>query len=196
MPDSQVLQTIPVHFLAAVYASAFGFARFDEHLSVLNAYSEPPTEELWRIVFDLFHEEIHTPHLAVVQAGLLYLHKGKCRAQAAIADSPFMWSFVGSLVGLATSLGLQLECSPMGLPAWERRLRRRLWWAVYTEDKWRSLVHGRPPYIRHDEWDVTGLTDEDFYTEHVQVDSQADAQPFRHLVRLSRIADDVQQRLL
>lgn len=147
-------------------------------------------------------EEIHTPHLATLQAGLLYLHKQHQGSQTAVADSPFVWSFVGMLVGLATSLGLQLECRPMGLPAWERRLRRRLWWALYSEDKWRSLLMGRPPYIRHDEWDVTDLDDDDFCidTEVFSQDNQARealcALQFQDFARLSCLADEVQQRLL
>ncbi|GAB1203166.1 hypothetical protein APSETT445_001793 [Aspergillus pseudonomiae] len=139
---------MPVHLLAAIYASAQPFTKFDEYLSVLNAYSTPPTEQLWRMVWEILLQEIHTPHLAVLQAGLLYLHKAPGKSQSAVADSASVWSFVGLLVGLATSLGLQMECGPMGLPAWERRLRRRLWWAIYAEDKWRSLLMGRPPALR------------------------------------------------
>lgn len=196
VPEQHVLQNTPVHLLAAIYASALPFAKFDETLCVFNAYSDPPIEQLWHIVLELFQEGIHTPHLADLQAGLLYLHKRPEGVQRVIADSPFVWSFVGSLVGLATSLGLQLECRPMALPAWERRLRRRLWWVVYAEDKWRSLLMGRPPYIRNEEWDVTELDDEDLRIDRVQIGAQFDAHYFVHFARLSRIADDVQQGLL
>ncbi|CAG8216873.1 unnamed protein product [Penicillium olsonii] len=199
LPTADTLQNIPVHLLAAIYASAQSFTKFDEHLSVLNAYTKPPTDRLWRIVFEIVMEEIHTPHLAVMQAGLLYLHK-QPGSQSAVADSPFIWSFVGMLVGLATSLGLQLECRPMGLPSWERRLRRRLWWALYAEDTWRSLLMGRPPYIRHDEWDVTELDDDDFrldanssVDEHLR--ETACALQFQSFARLSCLANEVQQCL-
>jgi hypothetical protein len=95
----------------------------------------------------------------------------------------------------------------MGLPAWERRLRRRLWWVVYAEDKWRSLMMGRPPYIREDEWDVTDLDDDDFRIDQMHIDfllSSSDesrrdvvhVRQFQHFARLSRIADEVQVRLL
>lgn len=110
------------------------------------------------------------------------------------------------LIGLATSLGLQLECRPMALPAWERRLRRRLWWAIYTEDKWRSLVLRRPPYIKSDEWDVTDLDESDFRIDEdrTSLSSIANdplryamlyAQQFQFFARLSRIAEDVQHAL-
>ncbi|KAE8384442.1 hypothetical protein BDV23DRAFT_177069 [Aspergillus alliaceus] len=110
LPLSHLIN-LPVHLLAVIYASTQPFIKFDEYLSVL----------------DVLLQEIHTPHLAVLQAGLLYLHKPPQKSQTAVADSASLWSFVGLLVGPATSFGLQLEYGPMGLPAWERRLRRRLW---------------------------------------------------------------------
>lgn len=154
------------------------------------------------MVLELILEEIHTPHLAVIQAGLLYLHRTIEGTQSAVTDTCWVWSFVGMLTGLATSLGLQLECNPMGLPAWEKRLRRRLWWAVYAEDKWRALLMGRPPYIRQDEWDVTDLHEDDFRIDQMQIDFllspndqvQRDT-AYQHFARLSRIADEVQSRL-
>ncbi|KAE8421624.1 fungal-specific transcription factor domain-containing protein [Aspergillus pseudocaelatus] len=205
-PDQHVLNNMPVHLLAAIYASAQPFTKFDEYLSVLNAYKPPPTEQLWRIVWEILLQEIHTPHLAALQAGLLYLHKAPEKSQSAVADSASVWSFVGLLVGLATSLGLQLECGPMGLPAWERRLRRRLWWAIHAEDKWRSLLMGRPPYIRNDEWDVTELDNNDFQIDEAQIallsppnslltQDVLHAQQFQCFARLSRIADEVQHDL-
>lgn len=202
IPDTNILQNVPVHLLAAIYASAQPFTKFDEHLSIISAYATLPTDRLWRITFEMILEEIHTPHLATLQAGLLYLHKQYQGSQSAVADSPLVWSFVGMLVGLATSLGLQLECRPMGLPAWERRLRRRLWWALYAEDKWRSLLMGRPPYIRHDEWDVTDLDDDDFHIDteafspHNHAREVQCALPFQSLTRLSCLAEEVQHRLL
>ena len=144
VPEISVLQNIPVHLLAAIYASAQPFAKFDEYLCVIHAYSAPSTDELWRLVFELLFEELHTPHLATLQAGLLYLHKPSEGKKSSVADSSFVWSFVGMLVGLATSLGLTLECKPMGLPAWERRLRRRLWWGVFIFDSGAAKTFGRP----------------------------------------------------
>ena len=198
LPDQQALRNTPVHLLAAIYASAQPFAKFDEYLCLISAYAQSPTDQLWRMVLELILEQIHTPHLSVLQAGLLYLHKPPKGNQSALADSPFVWSFLRLLVGLATSLGLVFECRPMGLPAWEKRLRRRLWWAVYSEDRWRSLLMGRPPYIRLDEWDVTDLDEQDFIVDQALLDSQAQQAGlhFQHFSRLSRIADEAQQALL
>lgn len=95
IPEQHVLQDIPVHLLAAIYASAQAFTKFDKYLSVLYAYSTPPTEQLWHIVREILMQEMHTPHLATLQAGLLYLHKAPERSHTALADSAAVWSFVG-----------------------------------------------------------------------------------------------------
>ncbi|KAL4762781.1 uncharacterized protein BDW70DRAFT_166586 [Aspergillus foveolatus] len=185
---SQDVQTIPVHLLAALYASALPFAKYDEYLSIIYAYQAPPATQLWRLTLDLILEEIHRPHLSVLQAGLLYLHKPCESAQAAaLASTPFIWSFVGLMVGLAMSLGLQLECRPMGIPFWERRIRRRLWWAIYSEDKWRALLMGRPPYINEYEWDVTDIDEADL--------ESVPAERFVRMVKMARIVDEVQSSL-
>ncbi|KAL2812761.1 hypothetical protein BJX63DRAFT_443365 [Aspergillus granulosus] len=182
------LHTLPVHLLAALYASALPFAKFDASLSLVYAFQPPPAAQLWRLSLDLILEEIHTPHLSVLQAGILYLHRPyDGPQQRSIADTPFHWSFVSMMVGLATSLGLQFECRPMGMPLWERRLRRRLWWAIYSEDKWRALLLGRPPCIRQDEWDVTDLDESDF--------EGAPAERFMRIAKMARIADDIQLSL-
>ncbi|KAG2417269.1 hypothetical protein HFD88_008488 [Aspergillus terreus] len=198
IPETWALDRTPVHLLAAVYASALPFAAHDDYLCVLNTYSPPPADRLWRMVYELVAEEIHTPHLAVLQAALLYLHKPMDESRASTADTPFVWSWVGSIVGLAESLGLHIECRMWGVPAWEKRLRRRLWWAIYAEDKWRSLLLGRPTYIHQGEWDVSELDGADFLfhargasSSSSAVQTTQDPVPFRYLVDLSRIAEEI-----
>ncbi|KAF9891763.1 hypothetical protein FE257_003244 [Aspergillus nanangensis] len=198
IPETWVLDNTPVHLLAAVYASALPFAAHDDYLCVLHTYSPPPADRLWRMVYEIISEEIHTPHLSVLQSALLYLHKPLDESRASTADSPFIWSWVGSIVGLVESMGLHIECRMWGIPAWEKRLRRRLWWAVYAEDKWRSLLLGRPPYIHHGEWDVSELDGADFLlhprgasSSSSAVHKQHDPVPFRYLVDLSRIAEEI-----
>ena len=137
-------------------------------------------------------QEIHTPHLSVLQAYLLYLQRLPVGSQSALADSPFWWSCLGSTVGLASSLGLHLEPRPWGIPAWEKRLRRRLWWAVYVEDKWRSLLIGRPPFVDREEWDVQILDENDFVIDG-QDESLENGATFRSFTKLAIIADDIHQ---
>lgn len=196
-PDARVLDRIPTHLLAAIYGTVLPFALEDDHLSLLAVFEKPPIPRIWRMVYESILEEVHKPRLSVVQAALLYIHRQLGDRQAyAVADTPFVWSFTGMVVGLAHSLGLHLECGMFGLPAREKRLRRRLWWAVYIEDKWQSLLLGRPPYIRSSEWDVVELVDMDFVTGfHLQAVPADTKIPFRDMAQLALIAEAVQDNL-
>ena len=61
-----------------------------------------------------------------------------------------------------------MDCGPWSIPAWEMRLRRRLWWALYSEVTWRSLLLGLPSPISEGYWDVITLGDDDFTLDHLQ----------------------------
>ena len=150
---------------------------------------------MWRLVYEKLQEEIHQAQLSVVQATLLYLHKEPCDDRRHdLAETPFVWAWTGKLVGLATSLGLNIECSMWAIPSWEKRLRKRLWWAVYAEDKWRSLLMGRPPYIHRHEWDVEQLNSSHFGHESEDL-FDAGRNLFLGFSRLSEIAEAVQETL-
>ncbi|KAF9888663.1 hypothetical protein FE257_008421 [Aspergillus nanangensis] len=199
-PSSKIT---PVHLLAAIYASAIPFRIHDPSLCVSGAYQTPPSDQLWRIVYEVILREIHTPKLAVLQSALLYLQRFPKDTRAAASDSPFVWSFFGAAANLAHSLGLQLECRRWGIPSWEKRLRRRLWWVVYVEDKWRSLLAGRPPMIRPEEWDVSVLERIDFEVDELPynlTDEYSfqqvwdDGTLFRTLARLAPVAETLQSR--
>lgn len=196
-PEVHVLDKMPTHLLAAIYGTVLPFASEDDHLSLLSIFDKPPISRIWRMVYESVSVEIHRPRLSILQAALLYIHRQLGEHQSyAVADTPFLWSFMGMVVGLAHSLALHLECGMFGIPAREKRLRRRLWWAVYTEDKWLSLLLGRPPYIRSSEWDVVELVDMDFVTGFNLQAHPTDAKiPFRDMAQLSLVAEAVQERL-
>ncbi|KPI35351.1 Transcriptional activator protein DAL81 [Cyphellophora attinorum] len=66
------------------------------------------------------------------------------------------------LVAAAEEVGLHRDCSAWQIPAWERGVRRRVAWAVFVQDKWGALVHGRPSHIQVKNWDVLPLQQSDF----------------------------------
>lgn len=173
------------------------FARNDDHLAILEIHNKLPQDTVWRIVYDSLQEQFHRPRLSVLQAAILYLHKeSQARQSHVMSPTAFKWSFMGSIVGMAHSLGLHLETRMCAIPMEEKQIRRRVWWAVYIEDKWLSLLLGRPPYIRFDEWDVTDLDDTDFGPPNAvpfsSVPLHKVTAPFRDMARLATIADSVQ----
>ncbi|KAL5590947.1 hypothetical protein FOBRF1_014504 [Fusarium oxysporum] len=196
-PAPGVFDHVPCHLLGAMYGLAIPFARNDDHLSIVDMHNQLPLEAVWRLVHESLQVEIRHPQLCVLQAGLFYLHGiGQDHRPLSTAPDAFKWSWLGCLVGMAHNLGLHLETRMCAIPTEEKQLRARLWWALYTEDKWLSLLMGRPPYISEDEWDVSPLEESDFSVPisvpFADVTHAELTRPFRDMSRLSAIASLVQ----
>lgn len=162
MPSLESLSRIPTVLLAAIYASSVRFSPYDDYLCVSNSYEVPESMNLWRIVQSELSYQMHTPHLCAIQSLLLYVQKMPTGRGSSAADTPYIWSLMTSIVSQANSIGLHLECQSWSIPDWEKRLRRRLWWAIFIEEKWRSMMRGVPSIINDDQWDVSRLENGDF----------------------------------
>ena len=112
----------------------------------------PDVYQLEDLAFRLFGESLYKPTLSTLQAGILLLQKPN-------NDSKTLNS---QLVGAAYELGLHLDCTTWSSNVAEKGLRKRLAWALYMQDKWCSLIYGRPSAISTKNWAVKTLTDEDF----------------------------------
>lgn len=109
-------------------------------------------EQLEDAVFQLFAAAIAKPALSTVQAGLLLMQRPEVNSRTLNTQ----------LVSAAYELGLHLDCSDWNLSETERGLRKRLAWALYMQDKWCSLIHGRPSLVSKDHWAVSVLVEADF----------------------------------
>ncbi|KAH6693870.1 fungal-specific transcription factor domain-containing protein [Plectosphaerella plurivora] len=190
---SKFVTEAPTGLLAGVYALSLPFAPWDETLCLSNAYAKPSVDALWKISYTSLQREMHFPHLSCIQIYLLL--QNHFQFDSVSVETPFVWSTAASMLAMAQSLGLHTDPSGWSLPAWEIRLRRRLWWAVYCEHTWRSITHGRSSMIRHDDWDVSPPCAEDFAAEEVlrlpdDIEKQS-PDYFIHLCALTAIADGI-----
>jgi hypothetical protein len=135
--------------LAAVYILALNWWSYSSELAFL---PKPDVPQLEKLAFKTMNDIIYRPKLSTIQAGLLLLQRPG-------GDS---WALTTQLVGLGQDLGLHLDCSNWRIPSWERGLRKRLAWGLFMQDKWGSLVHGRPSHITTADWAVTSLHEDDF----------------------------------
>jgi hypothetical protein len=135
--------------LAAIYILAINWWDQDEELSTL---PRPNVRALERLVRTTLADAMYRPKLSTVQAGLLL-------SQRPEGDQ---WAPTAQLVAIAQELGLHLDCSTWKIPPWERGLRKRLAWALYMQDKWGALVHGRPSHVFAANWAVQPLAATDF----------------------------------
>ncbi|KAF2473515.1 uncharacterized protein BDR25DRAFT_283111 [Lindgomyces ingoldianus] len=135
--------------LAAVYILALNWWTYSSELALL---PKPDVPRLEKLAFKTMNDIIHRPKLSTIQAGLLLLQRPE-------GDS---WALTTQLVGIGQDLGLHLDCSSWRIPSWERGLRKRLAWALFMQDKWGALVHGRPSHIIASDWAVQPLHEDDF----------------------------------
>lgn len=135
--------------LAAVYILALNWWSYSPDLVNL---PKPDLNKLEKLVPKFMSDVLNRPKLSTVQAGLLLLQRPD-------GDS---WALTGQLIAVAQNLGMHLDCSKWKIPEWERSLRKRLWWALYMQDKWGGLTHGRPSLIHGEDWDVRPVELRDF----------------------------------
>lgn len=134
--------------LAGMYLLAINWWSYDSKLS---KHQKPNIEQLDNIAMKSLNAAMQRPKLSTVQAGLLLLQRPEM-------DS---WGLTTQLVAIGQELGLHLDCSDWQIPTWERSLRKRIAWALYMQDKWSSLIHGRPSHIFSANWAVRQITQND-----------------------------------
>ena len=165
--------------LAALFAVALPWLAQEEA-------ALPPdlrTDKIEQLTFSLFLESLANPSLATLQAGMLLM-------QRPTIDTKTL-NF--QLVNAAFDLGLHLDCALWDSTGTEKALRRRLAWSLYIQDKWCSLIHGRPSLISNFNWAVADLSTDDFLvqTDTTPADSQEDGMLFRQLVQLTKILSTI-----
>ncbi|QDS68010.1 hypothetical protein FKW77_009409 [Venturia effusa] len=138
--------------IAGMYILALNWWSHDPELA---QHQRPDIVALDAIASKTLAAAMQRPKLSTVQAGLLLLQRPE-------ADS---WSLTTQLVAIGQELGLHLDSSAWSIPLWERALRKRIAWALYMQDKWSSLIHGRPSHIFGANWAVKGMSKDDITEE-------------------------------
>lgn len=177
--------------IAGMYILALNWWAHDPKLA---QYPKPDSSRLEAIASRSLTASMERPKLSTIQAGLLLLQRPE-------ADS---WSLTTQLVAIGQELGLHLDCSSWSIPLWERGLRKRIAWALYMQDKWSSLIHGRPSHIFSANWAVRQIDDEDFVedepadspikvneTEETREDNERGRALFAQMIVLTGIMGEV-----
>lgn len=187
--------SIATCILAAIYGHALPFCAWDEKLCV-EVDTLPSADALFRIAWTAVQPLLHTPSLAALQTLLLMVQRRPTNKH--VSDTPMKAVMMSTAVSIAQALGLNRDPTRWPLPNWEIKVRRRLAWATFVQDKWLALNSGRGSYIQSDEWDVEPLNAEDF----ADADREGPAEPpgfggqqFIKLCELTLIVDEITHKL-
>ncbi|RDW86660.1 putative C6 transcription factor (OTam) [Aspergillus mulundensis] len=174
--------------LSAVYVLALKFVDIGP---ASQSARRPDGARLEAIALKLLTDSLPYASISTIQAGLLLMQK------STIATAPLN----AQLVTAGFELGLHQDCSDWRMETWEKGLRKRLAWALYMQDKWSAMVHGRPSHVVSSNWTVQDLVEEDFTDAFASTASQPDDAPvghgplfFCHLVALTTILSDILDR--
>lgn len=164
--------------LGAMYLNAVNWWYYDSHLSNQTIID---VANLHRMTHKSIQNSYHRPRLSSIEAILLCL---QCKPEDPLnPDHSFSWGLTAQALSIGEALGLHLDASNWAIPSWEQSLRKRLSWALYMQDIWTALAHGRPTHISEDDWAVTDLTYNDFDT-----DNPRDAgEHYLHMTTLTKI---------
>lgn len=194
-------RAVPTALLGTIYLISLRWWAYDKDL---NNKSPPNESKLRQKVIEVIQNSYHRPKLASIQATLLFL---QCKLENPLnPDHTWSAGITGQVLCISEALGLHLDASSWDIPVTERALRRRLSWALFMQDKWTALVHGRPSHINEDNWAVQDLTLDDFAdlsdkapVELVKDDdiprtsSESGKLVFLEMVRLSKVLGRVLQ---
>ncbi|KAI4146068.1 MAG: hypothetical protein L6R39_003602 [Caloplaca ligustica] len=143
--------------------------------------------QLEEIAFRWFENSLQKPTLATIQTGILLMQRPSVDTR----------TLNSQLVSAAYELGLNLDCTPWALTDTERSLRKRLAWALYMQDKWCALVHGRPSLIPSTHWAVRDLAEHDFLVDYqglqavAKEETQRGRELFSQMVSLTEILSTI-----
>lgn len=168
-----IVEQLEPTLLAAIYSVAAPWLKITD---------QPFASNLDNIAFGLFTKMLSAPSIHIIQAGLLLMQRPD-------VDSKTLNS---QLVGAAYEIGLHLDCSSWTRISEEKKgLRKRLAWALYMQDTWCSLTHGRPSWIDQNNWAVQDLQDKDM--NGVTADSKVSNghNLFLQLVGLTKILSSI-----
>ena len=148
--------SIPASLRGAIYGLACAFWTQDPLLKGITPISQP---ELFEHAHAALNREMDSPKQSTLQACLLVMHEQP--DQNGTTESPRIWVLACQATACAQILGLHQDPSSWNLPTWEKHVRKKLWWATYTNDIWSSICHGNSPHICDGSFDTSDLDLED-----------------------------------
>jgi hypothetical protein len=137
--------SLPASLRGAVYGlGAMSWTRDPQCAS----FSTPNYSFLFQKAHYALHMEYHAPNQWTLQASLLLLHERP--GDSFTIETPRTWILSTQAAATAQVLGLHRDPQLWNLAPWEKRIRRKLWWAAYMANTWASVCHGNPPHISRD----------------------------------------------
>ncbi|KAH6668152.1 putative Zn(II)2Cys6 transcription factor [Plectosphaerella plurivora] len=186
---------MPASLRGAVYALACLF--WDREPSLPGSRAPYNQHELADLALTSLQRELDSPNLDKMQASILLLHLKPNDVDS--VEHPRTWTQTAQAVACAQMIGLHQDPDQWSIPSWEKKLRKKLWWATFAADVWSSLCHGNPPHVYPSSFSTSPLTTDDmWFDEEVASDLQrfVDQDASAHLFIGARFVEHVKMAVL
>lgn len=164
-------------------------ARISDHPEIASARTDI-TDALFtsaKILFDMRHENDRT---TLVQSALLLAWH--VENSDTVSGNAYHW--IGQATRIAFGLGMHRDLGPNSqttMPASDKHMYRKLWWAIIQAETFLSLDYGRPSMIRLEDFDQPPVTKLDF-TNSEGVTDESICEEYIYMMRdLSLLALDI-----
>ncbi|KAG5751035.1 hypothetical protein H9Q72_006608 [Fusarium xylarioides] len=137
---------LPTSLRGAVYALACVFWKQDATLARIPCPFEQ--HELINHAQEALRRELEAPNLSRLMSAMLLMHMVPPDIDS--VETPYIWVMACQATAIAQMLGLHQDPDKWNIAPWEKRLRKKLWWAVFYTDCWSAVSHGNPPHISYE----------------------------------------------
>lgn len=118
--------------ISCLYAHSLAFW---DTSPILSRHRCPDRRFVWNLANEATYSELHlSPGMSVVEA--ILLNVGGRPTTSLMGNGVLL----GSAVAMSHSLGLHHNPMQWEIPAWEKKLRLKIWWALWVHDKWYVVV--------------------------------------------------------
>ncbi|KAH6609810.1 hypothetical protein Trco_003156 [Trichoderma cornu-damae] len=133
---------IPASLRGAIYGMACVFWDRDPTIKQARPFQQ---HQCIDHAHEALRREHENPTLFSLQACLLLHHITPPDVDS--VETPSMWTLTAQATACAQTIGLHQDPTRWSIEPWEKRVRKKLWWAVYASDCWSAICHGNPPHI-------------------------------------------------
>ncbi|KAJ5604931.1 hypothetical protein N7510_010085 [Penicillium lagena] len=92
-----------------------------------------------------------------------------------VTKNVFYWTRVAIVVAQGSGMHRSVETSQLSKP--DKRLWKRIWWALFTRDRSVAVALGRPIGINTDDSDVEMVTEDDFIEDELDIKAEYPPDP-------------------
>ncbi|OWB62089.1 hypothetical protein B5S29_g3005 [[Candida] boidinii] len=185
----QSVDKIDKALLLSVYCIGLDWWCYDLDLTLVPS---PTGRELYDLAITAISENLDNPTYNILQAGIMLTQKKYMSPKDFDSRT---WILLGMCYSMCQNLGINIDCTDWDIDEYEKRLRRKIWWSLFMQEKWFSIQYGRSSHININDWNVSMIEASDF-KDDLNTVTKSTIEGFQAMCKLTIIIDEIATNLL